>query len=97
MVTTLLVVVFQTIPIAAYWDLSLTAERSINAGAFGMSSFILTIVTDLLVLAIPVAVFAKLNMSLATKVGLIFVFVTSGLYVAYLPDPKRLMMPTKYR
>lgn len=82
MVATFLVVIFQTIPIAAYWDLDIEAQRSINAGAFGMSSFILTIVTDLCVLAIPVAVFVKLNMSLATKLGLILVFLTGGLSVS---------------
>lgn len=78
-IATFLVVIFQIIPVAAYWDLNITPHHGINAGAFGMSSFILTIITDLLVLAIPLSVFINLNMDSATKLGLIFVFLTSGL------------------
>ncbi|KAL1882853.1 hypothetical protein Daus18300_000491 [Diaporthe australafricana] len=79
MISTFLVVIFQTIPIAAYWDKTLPVQRSIDAAAFGMSTFIMTIVTDVLVLAIPVWVFIGIKLNLATKIGVIMIFMTGGL------------------
>lgn len=81
MVATFLVVVFQTIPVAAYWDSSLKVERSINAGQFSISTAILTIITDVLVLAIPVYAFIGLKVNRATRIGVIFIFMTSGVFV----------------
>ncbi|ROW05705.1 hypothetical protein VMCG_05214 [Cytospora schulzeri] len=78
MVAVFLVVIFQTTPIAAYWDKSLTVKHSINAAAFGMSTFIFTIVTDVLVLAIPIYTFIGLKVNIATKVGVIMIFLTGG-------------------
>lgn len=79
MVAVFLVVIFQTIPIAAYWDITLTAKHKINAAAFGMSTFIFTIVTDVLVLAIPIYTFMGLKVNMATKLGVIMIFLTGGL------------------
>lgn len=79
MVAVFLVVIFQTIPIAAYWDRTLTVKHSINAAAFGMSTFIFTIVTDVLVLAIPIYTFMGLKVNMATKLGVIMIFLTGGL------------------
>lgn len=79
MVAIFLVVLFQTSPVAAYWDSSLTVERTINAGVFAISTAGITILTDILVLAIPVWVFAGLKMNKSTKAGLIVVFLLGGL------------------
>ncbi|KAI3393106.1 hypothetical protein diail_4735 [Diaporthe ilicicola] len=79
MISTFLVVIFQTIPIAAYWDKTLPVQRSIDAATFGMSTFIMTIVTDVLVLAIPVWTFIGIKVNLATKIGVIMIFLTGGL------------------
>ncbi|KAK2613378.1 hypothetical protein N8I77_000296 [Diaporthe amygdali] len=79
MIATFLVVIFQTIPIAAYWDKTLPVQRSIDAAAFGMSTFIMTIVTDVLVLAIPVWAFIGIKVNLGTKIGVIMIFMTGGL------------------
>ncbi|KAG6361656.1 hypothetical protein INS49_009883 [Diaporthe citri] len=78
MISTFLVVIFQTIPIAAYWDKTLPVQRSIDAASFGMSTFIMTIVTDVLVLAIPIWAFIGMKVSLATRIGVIMIFLTSG-------------------
>jgi len=74
-----LVVIFQTTPIAAYWDPSVKAERSINSGVFAVSTAIITIITDVLVLAIPIKTFASLNMDISTRLGLIIIFLLGGL------------------
>lgn len=79
MISTFLVVIFQTIPIAAYWDKTLPVQREIDAASFGMSTFIMTIVTDVLVLAIPVWAFIRIKVNLATRIGVIMIFLTSGL------------------
>lgn len=79
MVAIFLVVLFQTTPIAAYWDSTLTVERSIDSGSFAISTAIFTIITDVLVLAIPVWVLSWLNMKTITKLGLILIFLTGGL------------------
>lgn len=79
MISTFLVVIFQTIPIAAYWDKTLPVQRSIDAASFGMSTFIMTIVTDVLVLATPIWAFIGMKVNLATRIGVIMIFLTSGL------------------
>ncbi|KAG8169934.1 hypothetical protein KVR01_000679 [Diaporthe batatas] len=43
-----------------------------------MSTFIMTIVTDILVLAIPIWAFIGLNVNLATRITVIMIFLTSG-------------------
>ncbi|KAJ4122950.1 hypothetical protein NW768_009941 [Fusarium equiseti] len=79
MIAIFLTVVFQTIPIQAYWDLSLKPSRQINGANFYISTAIITIVTDFLVLLIPFWVFIGLKMRTAAKVGLIVVFLAGGL------------------
>lgn len=79
MLAIFLVVMFQRIPIRAYWDPNVTAIRTINAETFIVVSAGITIVGDILVLAIPIWLFAGLQVRMATKLGLIFVFLLSGL------------------
>ncbi|RBR11054.1 uncharacterized protein FIESC28_09199 [Fusarium coffeatum] len=79
MIAIFLTVIFQTIPIQAYWDLTLEPTRQINGANFYISTAIITIVTDFLVLLIPFWVFIGLKMRMAAKVGLIVVFLAGGL------------------
>ncbi|KAH7232406.1 uncharacterized protein BKA55DRAFT_581072 [Fusarium redolens] len=78
MIAIFLTVVFQTIPINAFWDLSIKPERQINGPAFYISSAIITIITDILVLLIPFWIFLGLKMRVAAKLGLIMVFLMGG-------------------
>lgn len=78
MVSVFLVVVFQQSPIQSYWDLSITATRTIDYKTFAIATSIVTIVTDVLVMAIPIWLFSGLQMPLGTKLGLIMVFLASG-------------------
>ncbi|KAK7429462.1 hypothetical protein QQZ08_004054 [Neonectria magnoliae] len=73
-----LTVIFQTIPINAYWDLSIKRTRQIDGPLFYISTAIVTIITDFLVLLIPFWVFLGLRMRLAAKIGLIVVFLIGG-------------------
>ncbi|KAF5965001.1 integral membrane protein PTH11 [Fusarium bulbicola] len=78
MIAIFLTVVFQTIPINAYWDLSTKPERQIDGPVFYISSAIITIITDVLVLLIPFWIFIGLKMRIAAKLGLIVVFLMGG-------------------
>ncbi|RFN46075.1 hypothetical protein FIE12Z_9676 [Fusarium flagelliforme] len=79
MIAIFLTVIFQTIPIQAYWDLSLKPSRQINGANFYISTAIITLITDFLVLLVPFWVFLGLKMRMAAKVGLIVVFLAGGL------------------
>ncbi|KAF5717235.1 integral membrane protein PTH11 [Fusarium mundagurra] len=78
MIAIFLTVVFQTIPINAFWDLSIKPERQIDGPVFYISSAIITIITDVLVLLIPFWIFLGLKMKIAAKLGLIVVFLMGG-------------------
>jgi hypothetical protein len=78
MIAIFLTVILQTIPIRAFWDQSLTPQHQIDGPVFYISTAIITIVTDFLVLLIPLWVFVGLKMRLAAKLGLIVVFLTGG-------------------
>ncbi|KAF4975770.1 hypothetical protein FZEAL_7486 [Fusarium zealandicum] len=71
-------VLFQTIPINAFWNASVTKKHQIDGPMFYISTAVITIVTDFLVLLIPFWVFLGLKMRLAAKLGLILVFLMGG-------------------
>ncbi|PCD42281.1 hypothetical protein AU210_004811 [Fusarium oxysporum f. sp. radicis-cucumerinum] len=77
MITIFTRVIFQ-IPIAAFWNHSVTPRRQIDGPMFYITTAIITIVTDFLVLLIPFWVFVGLKMRLASKIGLIVVFLIGG-------------------
>ncbi|GKT83769.1 CFEM domain-containing protein [Colletotrichum tofieldiae] len=62
MVAIFLVVLFQTIPINAFWDSTIPKQREIDGPLFYIVSAIITIVTDFFVLAIPFWIFLGLKM-----------------------------------
>jgi hypothetical protein len=79
MIAIFMTVILQTIPIAAYWDQYLKPRRQIDGPLFYIISAIITIVTDLLVLLIPLWIFIGLKMGFVAKVGLIVVFLLGGM------------------
>lgn len=82
MVAVFLTVIFQTMPVRAYWDLSITPKYKIDGPAFYVSTAIITIVTDFLVLLLPFWIFLGLKMRLAAKLGVILIFMTGGVVTA---------------
>ncbi|KAF5011697.1 hypothetical protein FDECE_2206 [Fusarium decemcellulare] len=67
-----------TTPINAYWDLTVERKRQIDGPAFYVTSAIITIVTDVLVLIIPFPLILGLNMRVATKIGILVVLLLGG-------------------
>ncbi|KAF4462403.1 CFEM domain-containing [Fusarium albosuccineum] len=78
MIAVFLTVIFQTTPINAYWDLTVERKRQIDGPAFYVTSAIITIVTDVLVLIIPFPLILGLRMRVATKVGILVVLLLGG-------------------
>lgn len=72
------VVVFQQVPVYAVWTPSITPSMKIDKVKMFIATAVLTIVTDVLVLVIPVYLFIGLRMRIATKVALITVFLLGG-------------------
>lgn len=83
-----LVTIFATIPISGYWDPERRVQREINHAAFIMSVAFLSIMTDILVLSIPFWAFMRTQLPLATRLGVIMIFMTGGLSVPTLRPPK---------
>ncbi|KAF6830877.1 CFEM domain-containing protein [Colletotrichum plurivorum] len=81
MVAIFLIVLFQTIPINAFWDPSVQKQREIDGPLFYIVSAIITIITDFFVLAIPFWIFLGLKMRMAAKIGLIVVFLAGGVSI----------------
>jgi hypothetical protein len=83
MIAVFFTVLFQCTPIELNWKPVMLAEggHCINQAAFGISTAVLTIVTDVITLAIPIYIFVGLNMKLATKMALIVVFMMGFMYV----------------
>lgn len=74
MVAIFIVVIFQCDPIAFNWDTSIEGGKCIKQGTFYLSTAALTILTDVLVLALPFWIFLDLKMPRKAKIALIFVF-----------------------
>ncbi|KAK1482094.1 hypothetical protein CCUS01_15844 [Colletotrichum cuscutae] len=81
MVAIFLVVLFQTLPINAFWDSTIPKQREIDGPLFYIVSAIITIITDFFVLAIPFWIFLGLKMRMAAKIGLIVVFLAGGVSI----------------
>lgn len=79
MVAVFLVVLFQSTPIQASWDIKTKAISQIDFGTFAVATACITIVGDIFVLAIPVWLFLGLQMRLSLKLGLIAAFLLSGM------------------
>lgn len=74
MIAIFLVVLLQCKPISFNWNTSAPDGKCIQQGTFYVATAVLTIFTDLLVLALPLWIFLDLKMPLKLKIALIFVF-----------------------
>jgi hypothetical protein len=74
MVAIFLTVIFQCTPIAYNWDKTIEGARCIKPGNFYLVTAALTIFTDVLVLALPIWIFADLKMQLKMKIAVICIF-----------------------
>lgn len=61
-------------PIAGGWDIAITDAKCIDRPALFQSTAILGVVTDLLVIMIPIPMVLQLHLSRAKKAGLLLLF-----------------------
>ncbi|POS74032.1 hypothetical protein DHEL01_v207574 [Diaporthe helianthi] len=72
-------IIFARVPVAAYWSVKIKPQHIIDTGAFMTATSTFTVLTDLLVLAVPFGVFVRTQLPMATRCGVILIFMTSGL------------------
>ena len=77
-ITIFLMTVFSCHPVAYFWDRDLHGQcLDINALAYANSG--MSIAQDLIVIALPLPVLTKLNMSMKKKIGVVFMFAVGSL------------------
>jgi hypothetical protein len=70
--------VFSCHPVAYFWDRDLHGQcLDVNALAYANSG--MSIAQDLIVIALPLPVLTKLNMSMKKKIGVVFMFAVGSL------------------
>lgn len=74
MIAIFLVVMFQCWPVDFNWNPHIEGGHCIKQGTFYVVTAALTLLTDVLVLALPIWIFADLKMKLKMKIALIIVF-----------------------
>jgi hypothetical protein len=73
-----LVAIFQCVPVRSMWDVHIHG-RCINTSVFLTVMGCLNVVTDALLLALPIPILWKLQMSRTHKMQLMAIFLTGGL------------------
>ena len=73
-----LTAIFQCSPIAYQWDRSIPYGKCIDVVAFSKASSVPNIVTDFLMLILPLPTLWRLQASVLRKVGLTLVFMTGS-------------------
>ena len=73
-ISTALVNIWLTIPINAYWDISVTPKHAVNETELFKANAYFNIITDFALLVLPLSVLWRLRMSTARKIGLTIVF-----------------------
>jgi hypothetical protein len=81
MVAFFLAVMLQCLPIALNWDFRIAGGHCVNRQVLYTSTSVMNIVTDLLILGLPVYIFPRLKISLRQKSTLMFVFLLGILWV----------------
>jgi hypothetical protein len=89
MIAIFLTVIFQCKPIAFNWDPTIPDGKCIKQGQFYLVTAAMTIFTDILVLGIPIWIFADLKMKLKLKIALMLVFLLGFMCVYSLQDVAR--------
>ncbi|KAH8894864.1 hypothetical protein GQ53DRAFT_715529, partial [Thozetella sp. PMI_491] len=74
MVATFAAITFQCFPIAFNWDPTIKGGRCVDRGILYTFTAALNIVTDLLILGLPLWIFVDLKIPRRSKIGLLFVF-----------------------
>ncbi|THZ29490.1 hypothetical protein D6C89_01993 [Aureobasidium pullulans] len=65
---------FACVPVRANWDLTVEADRCIDKKAFYIGNGVMNIITDLMILALPIPIVWRLSLELRQKIILSVVF-----------------------
>ncbi len=79
MVGVFFAIVFQCLPIEFNWNPNIRGGRCVDQRVLYTATASITILTDLLVLALPLYIFGQLKIPRKTKIALLFVFLLGGL------------------
>ncbi len=74
-------ITFQCFPIAFNWDPTVRGGHCVNRSILYPSTAALNILTDLMILGLPLWIFVELKIPRRSKIGLLFVFLLGFLYV----------------
>lgn len=78
--------ILQCIPVNAYWDRSIKTAKCTNTDAFWYAYAIINIITDVMILVLPLWEIRKLHLPMQQRAGLMAIFAIGGLSVPPL-DP----------
>ncbi len=81
MLALLLALIFQCLPVAFNWDLTIRGGHCVNRAYLFVSTAAFNILMDLVVLGLPLFILADLKIRRRTKIGLIFIFLLGIMYV----------------
>lgn len=87
MVAVFFAITLQCLPIAFNWDPTIRGGRCVDRRVLFISTAVFNIVTDLLILGLPLWVFSSLKIPKRTKIALLFVFLLGFLYASPQPSP----------
>ena len=76
--------IFQCIPVAAFWNRNIEGAKCIDLPRFTITSGVLNLLTDVMILCLPVPMLWGLNTTKAQKVTLTGIFLLGILYVLWL-------------
>lgn len=80
-----LATIFQCRPVAAFWNRTIYDAKCIDLPGFTIASGVLNLLTDVLILCLPVPMVWGLNTTKAQKITLTGIFLLGILYVGWLP------------
>lgn len=78
-VSVILALIFACKPIAKAWDATITGGSCINRGGLYLTIAITNIITDLILLILPIPLVWRLQMPRIQKLGLIVIFIIGSL------------------
>lgn len=78
-ISTILTLIFPCSPIKKAWDVTIVEGHCINRGAVYLVQAITNIVTDVILLLLPIPMVWKLQMPVPQKIGLVILFIIGSL------------------
>lgn len=78
-VTSTFIMIFQCLPVGSVWDKSIPTTKCINPYAFFGSSAAIGIITDFILIALPIPMLRGLQISTRKKIGIGFMFAVASL------------------